>query len=53
MTVAYVPQTPRGPPTTRAHAEDDAVEDEHQAKRSKGDETKRARIQRITEEYAA
>ena len=43
----------QGELTTRAHAEDDAVEGEHQAKRSKGDETKRARIQKITEEYAA
>ena len=51
--VAYVPQTPRASPTTRAHGDDDVDIEEHQAKRSKSDDPKRARIQRIKEAYAS
>eukprot|EP00435_Cladocopium_sp_Y103_P049858 s1774_g15.t1 len=52
-TPLIAPHTPRGSPTTRVHADDDAVEAEHQSKRPKNEEIKRSRIQRITEEYAA
>ena len=36
MEVAYVPQTPRASPTTRAHGDEDVDIEEHQAKRARG-----------------
>ena len=53
MEVAYVPQTPRASPTTRAHGDEDVDIEEHQAKRARGDDPKRSRLQRITQEYAS
>ena len=53
MEVAYVPQTPRASPTTRAHGDEDVDIEEHQAKRARGDDPKCSRLQRITQEYAS
>ena len=50
-----VPTTPRASPTTRLHDEgdDDVDIEEHQNKRLKPEDPKRARIQRIATEYSA
>ena len=63
---AFVPQTPRGSPATRAHVDDDDDDDDadddddddddadiegRQSKRLKNEDSKHARIQRIAEEY--
>ena len=54
LEVAIVPQTPRASPTARAHEDDDDADiEEHQSKRLKNEDSKRARIQRIAEEYSA
>ena len=52
LEVAIVPQTPRASPTARAHEDDDDADiEEHQSKRLKNEDSKRARIQRIAEEF--
>ena len=55
MEIAYLPQTPHGSPKTRPHGDDDGDVDidEHQAKRLKNEDSKRVRLQRITDEHAA
>ena len=52
---SFVPATPRASPTTRMHGdgEDDVDIEEHQNKRLKPEDPKRARIQRIAAEYSA
>ena len=51
---SFVPATPRASPTTRMHddGEDDVDIEEHQNKRLKPEDPKRARIQRIAAEYS-
>ena len=52
---SFAPATPRASPTTRMHdeGEDDVDIEEHQNKRLKPEDPKRARIQRIAAEYSA
>ena len=47
--VDVVPSTPRGPPTTRAHAQD--AEEGHDSKRARIGTTKKQRVERIAAEH--